>query len=173
MKISEPRMVDLRHSHKLNRIRRGRYEVRDRLYDRYGRRRRYQPDLIAFKFARHHLGAFDDPFDVSRAICAEGDVKCPWLTSAVQPSHDFVAGEQAKLLFQTKIGFREAATNSHDARRKDAFDEDRSDETLHVWCEAEGNSIVGRKYWSLTGDTGEQLTHGNSAGGTGYVESGR
>jgi len=141
-KFSEPRMVNLRHSHKLYWIRSGRYKVGDRLYDRCGWRCRHHTNLIALELACHYFSALDNVVDVGRTVRAEGEVKRPWLTSTVQPSHNFVASEQAKLLLQTKIGFREAASNDHDSRCKDTFGEERPNESLHVWREPEGNRIV-------------------------------
>ena len=59
--------------------------------------------LIALELACHDFSTLDNVVDVGRAVRAEGEVKRPWLTSTVQPSHNFVASEQAKLLFQTKL----------------------------------------------------------------------
>lgn len=59
--------------------------------------------LITLEFACHHFSTFDDAVNVGRTVRPEGDVKRPWLTSAMQPSHDFVACEQAKLLLQAKL----------------------------------------------------------------------
>lgn len=116
--------------------------------------------LITFEFACHYFSTLDDTVDVGRTIRAEGDVKRPWLTSTMQPSHDFIAGEQAKLLLQAKlnllvndyeatkpreytyIGFCEAATNDHDTGCKNAFSKEWPKKSLHVWREPEGNRIV-------------------------------
>lgn len=126
-------MVDLRHPHELNGIRGGRYEVSDRLYDRCSWRCRHQTNLlpvspcqtrkldlahlIALEFTCHYFSTLDDAFDIVRAVGAEGDVKCPWLTPPMQPSHDFVAGEQAQLLLQSKLNLRVNDFRNYGAQR--------------------------------------------------------
>lgn len=41
------------------------------------------PYLITLELACHYFSTLDNPVDIRSAVRAEGDIKCPWLTSTV------------------------------------------------------------------------------------------
>ena len=59
--------------------------------------------LITLDLACHNFRAFNDPFNVGCDVRSEREIKRPWLTSAMQPGHDFIPSKQAELLVQTEL----------------------------------------------------------------------